>query len=105
VGMWWAPDGGEYLAFGRFEVADVREYELIEYSDDGSPYPTLDSYKYPVSGVTESVADVCVLCFFVHLSRRTHARTHTHTHIQTHTLSLLVCLFFCLSLSLIGFYM
>ncbi|MBI4649405.1 MAG: S9 family peptidase [Bacteroidia bacterium] len=52
----WSPDGN-YLAYYKFDVTKVKNYDLIYYSDR---YPTKTTYKYPKPGEANSTVSIRV---------------------------------------------
>lgn len=57
-GLRWSPDGG-FIAYWQFDTTDVREFQLVNYTD--ALYPEITSYAYPKVGETNSACRVGVV--------------------------------------------
>ncbi len=61
--FWWSPDS-KFLAFIRFDETKVPEFSMIKYAgespkqDEKSPYPQIETFKYPKAGETNSTVSV-----------------------------------------------
>ncbi len=61
--FWWSPDS-KFLAFIRFDETQVPEFSMIKYAgenprqDENSPYPHIETFKYPKAGETNSTVSV-----------------------------------------------
>ncbi len=61
--FWWSPDS-KFLAFIRFDETAVPEFSMIKYAgespkqDANSPYPQIETFKYPKAGETNSTVSV-----------------------------------------------
>ena len=57
-GLRWSPDG-KYIAYWQFDTSGVREYKLINYTDE--LYPKIKSFAYPKVGETNSACRVGII--------------------------------------------
>jgi len=57
VGHWWSPDGSR-IAYYRFDEASVREYPLLDFTQQ---YPEVSPQRYPKAGETNPGVQVGVL--------------------------------------------
>ena len=57
-GLRWSPDG-EFIAYWQFDTTGVREFQLVNYTDQ--LYPKITSYSYPKVGETNSACKVGVI--------------------------------------------
>jgi dipeptidyl-peptidase-4 len=57
-GLRWSPDG-EFIAYWQFDATGVRDFQLVNYTDQ--LYPKITSYSYPKVGETNSACNVGVI--------------------------------------------
>jgi dipeptidyl-peptidase 4 len=84
--FWWSPDS-KFLAFIRFDETKVPEFSMLMYADESkgqngnSPYPRIETFKYPKAGETNSTVSVMSYELYSRLTMKVDIGSNTDIYV------------------------